>query len=183
MNFKSNWLEMKIARSDDVFLQIVVYYNEGQTQVRSGRLWSVSVELHKQELAHPVSEEDGGEPGPWGGGVEGVLGTLGCPRNRYPAALPPGSPARRIQCRRSSRRTAFWTTEGIQNCPEIFPWSTYRQVLPGTAISITHLYKHECIQSANVNQNTAAQCFMTSLGRDIYNKYTSLVSSNLHSCF
>lgn len=58
MNFESNWLEMKIARSDDV------YYMVGQAQVRSGRLWSVSVELHKQELAHPVSVEDGGEPGP-----------------------------------------------------------------------------------------------------------------------
>lgn len=168
---------MKIAGSDDV------YYKEGQAQVRSGRLWLVSVELHKQELAHPVSVEDGGEPEPWGGGVEGVLETLGCPSNRYPAALPPASPARRTQCHRSSRQTAFWTTEGIQNCPEISPWSTYRQVLPGTAISITHLNKHECIQSANVNQNTAAHCFMASLGRDIQNKHTSLVGSILHPCF
>lgn len=123
----------------------------------SGRLWSVTVKLCKQELAHPVSVEAGGELGPWGGGAEEVLGILGCRRTRCPVALPPGSPARRTQCRHSSRRTAFWTTEGIQNCPEIFPWSTYRQVLPGTVISITHLYKNKYIQSADVIYNVA-QC-------------------------
>lgn len=67
----------------------------------------MAVELRKQVLAHPVSVEAGGEPWPWGGGVEVALGTLGCPRTRCQAALPPGPPARRTLCRRSLRQTAF----------------------------------------------------------------------------